>query len=123
PGATGGIRTRSRLRIRMAISYVAVTLVIVLLLEALVVGLGLYIFTASPAVGFWAMQSAGATARVYALQAAVYADGGALDPNTTFQPGYPTSLNEDEPSGIDQAYWFGWQIPYFAPGSADVPNR
>ena len=106
----------------MAISYVAVTLVIVLLLESLVVAVVYYVATRSPLPGYWAMQSAGHAAQVYALQAALLADGATLNPNTTFEPGQAVSLRLSEEDGPPHLSWFNLNVPYVEPGAA-APNR
>jgi serine phosphatase RsbU (regulator of sigma subunit) len=119
---TGGIKIWSRLRTRMAVSYVAVTLVIVLLLESLVVAVVWIVVTRSPMVGYWALQRAGHAAQIYALQAAVYADGPILDPDTTFEPDQAASLrlrSEDDPP---QLSWFNLSVPYVESG-APAPTR
>lgn len=112
----GGIRFWSRLRTHMSISYVAVTLLIVLLLETLVVALVLYIFTVSPVTGYWALQSAGNTAKLFALEAAVQAEENRLNANTTFEPGQPTSITLTDPSDPQEEAWFQWPVPYVTPG-------
>ena len=112
----GGIRFWSRLRTRMAASYVSVTLLIVLLLESLVVAVVLYIFTISPVTGYWALQSAGNTAQIFALQAAVQAEENGLNPNTTFEPGSPSTLSLNRQSTTEDDQWFSWEVPYVKSG-------
>lgn len=118
----GGIRFWSRLRTRMAASYVAVTLLIVLLLESLVVAMVLAVFTASPVTAYWALHSAGNTAHIFALQAALQADENGLNPSTTFEPGHPASLDLNNQGSTEDEPWFRWVVPYIEPGSRPPPN-
>ncbi len=118
----GRIKPWSRLRLRMAISYVAVTLLIVLLLESLAVTIIYFVFTRSPAVGYFTLQSAGNAAQILALQAAVNAEGAALNPATTFEPGHPTTLSLEGQSDSPDLSWFRLTVPYVPPG-AMAPNR
>ena len=112
----GGIRFFSRLRTRMAVSYVGVTLLIVLLLESLVVAVVLYVFTISPVAGLWALQSAGNTAQIFALQASVQADGNQLNPDSTFDPSQPSSLTLSQFNNSQAEQWFRWHVPYLESG-------
>ncbi len=113
-----GIRPLSRLRTRVAFSYVAVTLVIVLLLETVVVAVVWFAVTRSPLAAYWTMQQAGQAAQVYALQAAVHADGSGLSPDLTFEPGRPTSLSVSSENDPPQMSWFHLEVPYLEPGAA-----
>ena len=122
PHLKGDINPFSRLRTRMAISYVLVTLVIVLMLDSLVITVLFYAFTRSPFSGFLALERAGQAARIYALQAAVQADGAALDPNTTFEPGRSDSLSLREEDDTPHLSFLNLEVPYVETG-APAPNR
>jgi serine phosphatase RsbU (regulator of sigma subunit) len=82
----------SRLQIRMTMSYVIVSVVTALLLELLALLVLVLVISRLPVVGQNTETAASSVAQVYALEAAVQAGGGALDPHTTFQPGQPSSL-------------------------------
>jgi serine phosphatase RsbU (regulator of sigma subunit) len=113
----GGIKTSSRLRTRIAISYVGVSLVIVLGLLSIVSGITIYALTRTPVLAYLALYIADRTAHAYALQAALWAQGGELKPGTTFEPGQPASLHLPE-EGVDpELSALNWDIPYVAPGS------
>jgi hypothetical protein len=86
----------------MGISYIVITLFIVLALEALIITAAFLIFTRSPIIGYWTLQRADHVAQIYALQAAVQAEGDSLNPNTTFEPGHETSLSFRQESDPEQ---------------------
>lgn len=86
----------SRLQVRMTVSYVGVSLVIALLLELLVLTVIFFVLTRSPLVNDLILNTAQRTARLYALDATVQSGGIALDSNSTFQPGQPSSLDVSE---------------------------
>lgn len=87
-----GLRMWSRLQIRMTMSYVTVSVVTALLLELLALLVLVLVISRLPFVAQNTETAASSVAQVYALEAAVKAGGGALDPHTTFQPGLPSSL-------------------------------
>src|SRR5437588_6351371 len=90
------LKDRSRwwsgLRFRMTISYALTTVAALLFIEILI-GTTIWAILSYSTVADIAF-SAGAeqTARVYALAAAAQAGGTMLDPQTTFEPGKPSSI-------------------------------
>lgn len=82
----------SRLRVRMTISYLGVAVFTALLLELLFGVVIVGALTRSPLVDNISLFIAKRPAEVYALEAAVQAGEGTLDPHATFQPGQPSSL-------------------------------
>lgn len=87
-----GSKRRRGLRRHMTLSYVGVSVVTALLVEILVVAIFFLVISRLPFAEQGALDSAQSTAYVYALQAAVQANGGKLDPRSTFQPDQPHSL-------------------------------
>jgi serine phosphatase RsbU (regulator of sigma subunit) len=77
----------------MTMSYVVVSVVTALFVELLLILLVLLVVARLPLVDLGAQTAAKSTAQFYALEAAVQANGTALDPNSTFQPGHPSSLD------------------------------
>ncbi len=89
----GFLKKRPGLQLRMTTSYVVVSVVSALLLELLAVGIGFLVITFFPSFVEQGIQAdTEHTAQIYALQAAVQANGDTLNPHSTFQPGQPTSL-------------------------------
>jgi serine phosphatase RsbU (regulator of sigma subunit) len=82
----------SKLRVRMTISYVVVSVVSALLVEVLLASLFFLVIARLPFVDQSTMDTAQGAAQYYALEAAVQANGTALNPASTFQPGQPDSL-------------------------------
>jgi serine phosphatase RsbU (regulator of sigma subunit) len=76
----------------MTTSYVVVSVASALLLELLIVGIWFLVISRFPMVEQGALMTAQHTAQIYALQAAVKANGDALNLRSTFQPDQPTSL-------------------------------
>lgn len=120
---SGGLKLWSRLRIRMAISYTVITVVLVLLLEGLVVTAGFLIITRSPVPGYFALARASQAAQIYALQAAVDAEGNTLDPHTTFEnlhnietARWAAQWQDGDPGMM--SFW-NLDIPEIEPGSPD----
>lgn len=113
----GGIQLWSRLRIRMAFSFVAVTVIIVLLIETLVLAMLFYVATRTPFPAYFAMQRAWQTAQVYALQAALHADHGALNSKVTFEPDQNTTLRYSYEENRPEISWLNLHIPYIEPGA------
>jgi serine phosphatase RsbU (regulator of sigma subunit) len=106
----------------MGISYIVITLFIVLALEALIITAAFLIFTRSPIIGYWTLQRADHVAQIYALQAAVQAEGDSLNPNTTFEPGHETSLSFRQESDPEQFAFWHLDIPYIESGAV-IPDR
>ena len=71
---------------------VVVSVVSALLVELLLVLLFFFVILRLPFVDQGTMDAANGTAQYYALEAAVQANGNALNPASTFQSGQPTSL-------------------------------
>ncbi|HEV2583014.1 MAG TPA: SpoIIE family protein phosphatase [Ktedonobacteraceae bacterium] len=88
----GGFKKRRGLQLRMTISYVAVSVATALLLELLLLAIFFFVILRLPFVDPNTLKAAQQIARSYALEAAVQANGGHLDPRSTFQPGQPSSL-------------------------------
>ena len=87
------LKKRPGLQLRMTTSYVVVSVVSALLPELLAVGIGFLVITFFPSFVEQGIQAdTEHTAQIYALQAAVQANGDTLNPHSTFQPGQPTSL-------------------------------
>ncbi|HEY6541809.1 MAG TPA: SpoIIE family protein phosphatase, partial [Ktedonobacteraceae bacterium] len=82
----------SKLSVRMTISYVAVSVVSALLVELLLVMIFFFVILRLPFIDQSTMDSASSAAQYYALEAALQANGNALDPASTFQQGQPSSL-------------------------------
>ena len=82
----------SKLRVQMTVSYVGVSVVSALLVELLLALLFLLVLLRLPFADQNIIDSANYAAQNYALEAAVQAEGTALDPRTTFQPGQRSSL-------------------------------
>ncbi len=87
-----GLRVWSKLQVRMTMSYVIVSVATALLLELLLILLFVLVIARLPFVDQNALTTASSSAQFYALEAAVQAGGGPLDPHTTFQAGQPSSL-------------------------------
>ncbi len=90
------LRVWAKLQVRMTASYVIVSVVIVLLLELLAFLIIFFVLARLPGIDQTNLTTAKGAAQVYALEAAVQADGGSLDPRSTFQPGSPFSLAAPE---------------------------
>ena len=73
-------------------------------------------------MGYWALQRAGHAAQIYALQAAVRADGSALNLNTTFEPDQAASLSLRRENDPPELSWFNLSVPYVEPGTS-APDR
>ncbi len=86
------LKKRPGLQLRMTTSYVVVSVASALLLELLVVGIWFLVISRLPVVDQGTLNAAEHTAQIYALQAAVQANGDTLNPRSTFRPGQPTSL-------------------------------
>jgi len=86
------LKKRPGLQLRMTTSYVVVSVASALLLELLIVGIWFLVISRLPVVEQGARMAAEHTAQIYALQAAVQANGDALNPRSTFQLGQPASL-------------------------------
>src|SRR5712692_4867119 len=86
------LRIWSKLQVRMTMSYVVVSVVTALLLELLLFSIFVFVIARLPFIDQSAMTAARGTAQFYALEAAVQANGTALDPHSTFQAGHPSSL-------------------------------
>ena len=87
-----GLRMWSKLQVRMTMSYVLVSVATALLLELLLILFFFLVIARLPYVDQATMDTAQRTAQTYALEAAVQANGTALNPDSTFQPGQPSSL-------------------------------
>jgi serine phosphatase RsbU (regulator of sigma subunit) len=87
-----GFKKRQGLQFRMTLSYVGVSVATALLLELLLIAIFFFVILHLPFVDQNTMNDAQHMARVYALEAAVQANGGDLNPHSTFQPGQPSSL-------------------------------
>jgi serine phosphatase RsbU (regulator of sigma subunit) len=87
------LRIWAKLQVRMTMSYVVVSVVTALLLELLLLLIFVFVIARLPFLDQSAMTAARGTAQFYALEAAVQANGTALDPHSTFQPGQPSSLD------------------------------
>lgn len=86
------LKKRPGLQLRMTASYVVVSVVTALLVELLLIVIFVLVILRLPFVDQSTQDTAGQTAQVYALQAAVQANGNALNPRSTFQSGQPFSL-------------------------------
>lgn len=82
----------SGLQFRMTASYALTTLLTVLVLEILVGTTIWALLTYGPLTEDGVIASARQAAELYALTAAVQAGGATLDPQTTFEPGQPSSI-------------------------------
>lgn len=82
----------AKLQVRMTMSYVVVSVVTALLLELLVVLILVFVLARLPGIDQNNLIVAKGAAQVYALEAAVQANGGSLDPHSTLQSGSPFSL-------------------------------
>ncbi len=80
----------SRLQVRMTISYVVVSVVSALLIELLLIVI--FFVVISPFIDQYFLDTAKRIAQEYSKVAAAQGGGVALDPNSTFQPGQPSSL-------------------------------
>ncbi|HXL37020.1 MAG TPA: hypothetical protein VN954_07440, partial [Ktedonobacteraceae bacterium] len=80
----------SRLQVRMTTSYVVVSVVSALLIELLLIVI--FFVVISPYIDQNYQDTAKRIAQGYAKAAAAQGGGIALDPNSTFQPGQPSSL-------------------------------
>src|SRR5947199_6066058 len=76
----------------MTLSYVGVSVATALLIELLGLAIFYFVILRLPFMEQNTLNSAQHIARIYALEAAVKANGGNLDPRSTFQPGQPSSL-------------------------------
>jgi serine phosphatase RsbU (regulator of sigma subunit) len=101
----------------MAISYVAVSLVIVLGLLSVISGITIYSLTRTPALAYLVLFIADRTTQAYALQAALWAQDGELNPATTFEPDKPASLHLADEGDDPELSALNWDLPYVAPGS------
>ncbi|HJT58877.1 MAG TPA: hypothetical protein VJ761_20375, partial [Ktedonobacteraceae bacterium] len=98
-----GFKKRRGLRFQMMLSYVGVSVATALLLELLLILLFFLVILRLPFVDQNTTNDAQHISRVYALEAAVQANGGVLNPQSTFQPGQPFSLvlqTTDSPTSI-----------------------
>lgn len=82
----------ARLQVRMMLSYVVVSVITALLLELLLILAFVFVIGRLPFIDQNSETVARGSAQVYALEAAALANGGALAPDTMFQPGHPSSL-------------------------------
>src|SRR6266513_144363 len=80
----------SRLQVRMTTSYVVVSVVSALLIELLLIVI--FFVVISPFIDQYFLDTAKRITQEYAKVAAAHGGGIALDPNSTFQPGQPSSL-------------------------------
>src|SRR5438094_805100 len=80
----------SRLQVRMTTSYVVVSVVSALLIELLLIVI--FFVVISPYIDQYFQDTAKRIAQEYAKVAATQGGGVALAPNSTFQPGQPSSL-------------------------------
>jgi len=87
-----GFKKWRGLQFRMTLSYVGVSVATALLLELLLIAIFLFVILRLPFVDQNTQNDAQHIARVYALEAAVQANGGNLNPRSTFQPSQPSSL-------------------------------
>jgi serine phosphatase RsbU (regulator of sigma subunit) len=98
-----GFKKRRGLQLRMTLSYMGVSVATALLLELLIIAIFLFVILRLPVVDPNTQNDAQHIAHVYALEAAVQANGGNLNPRSTFQPGQPSSLvlqATDSPTSI-----------------------
>src|SRR5262249_36897743 len=81
------------LQFRMSLSYALTSLAAALLIEVLfgVLVWAIVSLTPLPSIGYLA--AVRQSADLYALKAAAQAGGGTLDPQTTFEPGRPASID------------------------------
>jgi serine phosphatase RsbU (regulator of sigma subunit) len=84
------VKMWSRLQTRMTISYVVLSVSIALLLELLLIVI--FFLVLSPFIEQYIQGVVKKAAQDYAKVAAAQGGGVALDPNSTFQPGQPSSL-------------------------------
>ncbi|MFL5624129.1 MAG: hypothetical protein ACJ788_00860, partial [Ktedonobacteraceae bacterium] len=87
-----GFKKRWGLQLRMTLSYVGVSVATALLIELLGLAIFYFVILRLPFMEQNTLNTAQHIARMYALEAAVRANGGNLDPRSTFQPGQPSSL-------------------------------
>ena len=87
-----GFKKRWGLQQRMTLSYVGVSVATALLVELLVLAIYFFVILRLPFMEQNTLNTAQHIARIYALEAAVRANGVNLDPRSTFQPGAPSSL-------------------------------
>ncbi|HEX6482457.1 MAG TPA: SpoIIE family protein phosphatase, partial [Ktedonobacteraceae bacterium] len=87
-----GFKKRRGLQLRMTLSYMGVSVATALLLELLIIVIFYLVISRLPIVDPSTQTDAERIAHVYALEAAVQANGGNLNPRSTFQPGQPSSL-------------------------------
>jgi serine phosphatase RsbU (regulator of sigma subunit) len=87
-----GFKKWRGLQFRMTLSYVGVSVATALLLELLLIAIFLFVILRLPFVDQNTQNDAQHIASVYALEAAIQANGGNLNPRSTFQPGQPSSL-------------------------------
>lgn len=93
---SGVLRMWAKLQVRMTMSYVIVSVVTALLLELLLVLVVFFVLARLPGIDQMNLTTAKGAAQVYALEAAVQANDGSLDPRSTFQPGSLFSLAAPE---------------------------
>ena len=86
------LKKRPGLQLRMTTSYVVVSVASALLVELLIAGIFLLVSTRLPFVEQAILNDTDHAAHIYALEAAVQANGDTLNPRSTFQPGQPASL-------------------------------
>ncbi|HEY5005510.1 MAG TPA: SpoIIE family protein phosphatase, partial [Ktedonobacteraceae bacterium] len=106
------LRIWSRLQVRMALSYTGVTLAIVLFLEFLLFLIFYFVVFVSPTIDIIAGSMVRNTAQTYGLEVASQANGTAMNPSTTFQPGQASSIAL---VGADGSIWSPYlnnQVPY-----------
>src|SRR6266704_4305450 len=103
----------SRLQVRMTISYVVVSVVSALLIELLLIVI--FFVVISPFIDECFLDTGKRITQEYAKVAAAQGGGVALDPNSTFQPGQPSSLVL---SGEDASQ----QVPYVSAHSPAPQN-
>ena len=101
------LKKRPGLQLRMTTSYVVVSVISALVLELLIAGAWFLVIIRLPAVEQGTLTSAQQSAQLYALKAAVLANGDILNPRSTFQPDQPASL---VPPGVSSSQ----SIPYTA---------
>lgn len=109
------LKKRTGLQLRMTISYVVVSVTIALLVELLLVGIFFFVILRLPFIDQNTENITEQTARYYALQAALQANGDTLNSFSTFQPGQTFSL-------IGLASSSSSQVPTFKVELLIAPN-
>jgi len=116
-GKFEAVKKWSGLQTRMTISYVAVTVVTALLLELLIGGTIVVVLSSTSILDKVILTTTKHTAQVYALEAALKAEGTALNPQTTFQPGQPASIALAGGNTSQTIPYIDPQVPYIDPHS------